>query len=222
MREHDNEPIPGLPERLPSGESILWQGKPSWWGIATHALHIRGVAIYLALIVLWGTTSAIANHLPAVGVAIFALKLVGLSAVALFALAFYARLVAESAMYTLTNRRVVMRFGVALPMTMNIPLKTILSADFKVYPNGSGNIALAVSSDRRQSIVVLWPHVRPWRTRKPEPMLRSISDAAGVAQILASALNSISTERSEIRVRLPRRSIIKSKPVSASDQIAAA
>jgi hypothetical protein len=222
VREHDIEPIAGLPESLPVGERILWQGAPSWWGIACHALHIRAIAIYLALIVVWGTTSAIANHEQAAHTAIFALKLMGLSLTALAALAFYARLVTRHTIYTLTNRRVVMRFGIALPMTMNIPLKTILSADLKLYSNGSGDIPLAVSSDRRQSMVVLWPHVRPWRTIKPEPMLRSIPNATDVAQMLSTALNSNSTERTTIQVRLPHRAIVKTKLRAADEQIVAA
>ena len=36
--------------------------------------------------------------------------------------------------------------------------------------------------------LLLWPHVRPWRMRHPEPMLRSLPDAAHVAAILAPAL----------------------------------
>lgn len=225
MREHENEPIPGLPERLPSGESILWQGAPSWWGIAKRALHIRSVAIYLAIIVLWGTTSAIANHdQPPTNILIFALKLTALSFTALAALAFYAHLVTHSTLYTLTNRRVVLRFGVALPMTMNIPLKTIASADLKVYRDGTGDIPIAVLSERRQSMVVLWPHVRPWRTSKPEPMLRCVRNPTEVAQLLISSLNAASTAREEIQIRIPRLAIVKTKakPVASSDHTAAA
>jgi hypothetical protein len=222
VREHDGEPVPGLPERLPIGESILWQGAPSWWHIASRALHIRAVALYLAVIVTWGITSAIANHQGTPDVMVFALKLTALSLTALAALALYARLVARSTLYTLTNRRIVMRFGVALPMTMNIPLKSILAADLKVYRDGSGDIPLTVASERRQSLVVLWPHVRPWRTTKPEPMLRSITNAANVGQMLSSALKVASMERAEITVRMPRTAIAKAKSNAPRDQTVAA
>ena len=36
--------------------------------------------------------------------------------------------------------------------------------------------------------LLLWPHARPWRLSKPEPMLRAVPDAARVAAILARAL----------------------------------
>ncbi|CAA2141223.1 photosynthetic complex putative assembly protein PuhB [Hyphomicrobium sp. ghe19] len=221
MREHDNEPVPGLPEDLPHGERILWQGAPSWSGIAIHALHIRAVAIYLTLIVLWGTTSAIANHQATVDVVVFAFKLTGLALTALAALVFFSRLVARTTLYTITNRRVVMRFGVALPITMNIPLKMVQSAGLHVYRNGSGDIPLAVASERRQSLVVLWPHVRPWRTTKPEPMLRSIPKANEVAELLSSALKAASV-RPEIRVRVPRPALVETKAAATSGQTVAA
>ncbi len=192
------------------------------WGIANRALHIRAVAIYLSMIVLWGTASAVANDQTVRDVIIFALKLTGLSLTALAALGLYAHLVTRSALYTITNRRIVMRFGVALPMTINIPLKIVRSADVKIYRDGSGDISVSVESERRQSMVVLWPHVRPWRITKPEPTLRSIPNAAAVAEILTSALKEASTERTEIQIRVPRAAIVKAKANAPSDQTVAA
>jgi hypothetical protein len=188
VREFDQEPIPGLPEHLPTGERILWQGRPEWTSLARRAFHVGGVAIYflaLAAALAWleisdGRTASDAAH-AAAGVvpgAIIALVLLG----------GLAALSARAAMYTITSRRVVMRFGVALPVVINIPFKQIKSADLKLRADGSGDVALTVSGSKRQSIVVLWPHVRPWRTVEPEPMLRCIPDAHGVAEILSTAL----------------------------------
>jgi len=39
--EHDAEPVPGLPGPLPAGEALLWQGRPSFEGLAKRALHLR-------------------------------------------------------------------------------------------------------------------------------------------------------------------------------------
>ncbi len=33
----------------------------------------------------------------------------------------------------------------------------------------------------------LWPHARPWRAARPEPMLRCVPQAAQVAQLLSQA-----------------------------------
>jgi hypothetical protein len=35
---------------------------------------------------------------------------------------------------------------------------------------------------------MLWPHARPWRMARTEPMLRGIPDVSRVSQILARAL----------------------------------
>ena len=39
--EHDSEPLKGLPEALPAGEQVLWQGAPAWRGLALDAYRVR-------------------------------------------------------------------------------------------------------------------------------------------------------------------------------------
>jgi hypothetical protein len=177
-----------LPEQLPEGERILWQGQPDWTALARRAFHVGGVAIYfvaLAAVLAWLEVSAGGTAREA---AQAAAGVVPGALIALALLAGLAALTTRSALYTITTRRVVMRFGIALPMVLNIPFKQIRSADLKVYSDGTGDIPLVVSAPKRQSMVVLWPHVRPWRTIEPQPMLRCIPDAARVAETLATAL----------------------------------
>ena len=53
MEDHDDfafEPVPGLPEKLPQGETMLWQGSPQWYALAVSAFHIRKIAVYFGLI----------------------------------------------------------------------------------------------------------------------------------------------------------------------------
>ena len=73
-------------------------------------------------------------------------------------------------------------------MTMNIPHSRIANAALKTYRDGSGEIPLRVSDDKRVSYLLLWPHIRPWALRAPEPMLSSIPDAANVAAKLSEVL----------------------------------
>ena len=81
----------------------------------------------------------------------------------------------RAACYTITSKRVLFQFGVALPMTMNIPLGKIANAALKTYRDGSGDIPLKLVRQRAACrILLLWPHIRPWRLRAPEPMLNSI------------------------------------------------
>ena len=46
MSEYATEPVKGLPELLPTGERMLWQGQPSWRALAIRVFHVRKIAIY--------------------------------------------------------------------------------------------------------------------------------------------------------------------------------
>ena len=52
-REHEFEPVHGLPEELPAGEEILWQGAPDWRAFAMHVFHVRAIALYGAILCAW-------------------------------------------------------------------------------------------------------------------------------------------------------------------------
>ena len=47
--EHEFEPEYGLPEALPVGERILWQGSPDFATVARRVFHVRKFALYFAL-----------------------------------------------------------------------------------------------------------------------------------------------------------------------------
>ncbi|MGX9964721.1 photosynthetic complex putative assembly protein PuhB [Roseomonas sp. F4] len=188
ISEHDGEVVPGLPGPLPAGESILWQGAPGWQGVARRALFVRGVAIYFLLLALLrgaDLTASGAGLTQALG---GALLLVVIGAVPVALLLLFAALSARSTLYTITTRRIVMRVGVALPMTINVPFAVIESAGVIRQADGTGDIVVKVMSPHRVSWMALWPHISPFRLARPEPMLRALVDADEAAQILARAL----------------------------------
>ena len=177
-----------LPAPLPVGERVIWQGKPSFAGLALRSFHIREVAIYFGLLLAWRLWSNGSQGMPAGEATISALWLIVPAISAIAVLAGLAWLFRRAACYTITSKRVLFQFGVALPMTMNIPLGQIANAALKTYRDGSGDISLRVSDSKRVSYLLLWPHIRPWRMRVPEPTLSSVPDAAEVAVKLAEAL----------------------------------
>lgn len=195
MNEHEYEPIKGLPDTLPQGERMLWQGAPTWWPLAARALHVRLVLGYFALLLVWSIGVDLYAGVSLVDAALTASKLVPVACLAAGVLALYAWLAHRSTVYTITNRRVVMRYGVALPITVNLPFALIEAADLKVYRDGTGDIPLKLREDERVSYFLLWPNVRPWRTAKPQPMLRSVSDADTVAAVLGTALAEAAKQR---------------------------
>ena len=87
MREHEIEPVHGLPEQLPTGEGILWQGSPAWWPLARRALHLKGLALYFLVLIAWRIASAMADGGTAAEVAMAPLMSVGLAALCLGVLA---------------------------------------------------------------------------------------------------------------------------------------
>ncbi|MDP3551222.1 MAG: photosynthetic complex putative assembly protein PuhB [Novosphingobium sp.] len=178
MTEYDHEPIRGLPGDLPAGEHILWQGSPEWQTFARSALHNRWVIAYFAALALLGLAS---DMMFAAGAAV-----VG-GAITLGLLTLFAVLVARTTVYTITNRRVVLRIGIALNKCINLPLALIGSAELRQLQAGHGEIALVLSGSHRLGVATIWPHARPWHLSKPQPMMRALPDAAVVAAILASA-----------------------------------
>ena len=185
MSEYEHEPIPGLPGVPPPGERILWQGSPEWRALARSAFHTRLIAGYFALLAGWALVSAVSRGIAAprdlLGVAMTVL--VGLLGVGLLHLLAWGS--ARSTIYTLTNRRVVMRIGMALPKCINLPLGTIASIDLAARADGTGDLPLSLTGAPRLAYLALWPHARPWKVATPQPMLRALPDAATVAALIA-------------------------------------
>lgn len=193
--EYEHEPIRGLPGDLPPGEQILWQGAPDWRVFARSALRTRWIGFYFALI------AAIA----AVGGSLGGMLAAFVSAAAVLGLlSLFAVMVARTTVYTITSHRVVLRVGVALNKCINLPLATLASADMRDQGAGFGDIVLVPGVPHGLGYAVLWPHARPWRLARPEPMLRAIPEAEKVAQILARACAAITpVSRGETRPARP-------------------
>lgn len=187
-QEHEFEPVRGLPEALPPDEHILWQGAPRWQSIARSAFHAGHLSVYFGLVLAARAVTVIVDGGSAAEAAISVAWLLPLALLAIGIFVLMGWLVGQTAIYTITNRRVVMRIGIVLTVTFNIPFRVIESAGLQKYSDGTGDIALALSSEEHIAYLHLWPHVRPWHVARPQPMLRSVVDATTVAQLLASAI----------------------------------
>lgn len=188
MTSHDDfhrEPIPGLPALLPKGESILWQGKPLRSVLFVNALHGRKVAIYFAILMMWKLISGLTDQKTAneLWFSVGGTALLAIASLALLLLLAY--LMARTTIYTITTNRLVMRFGVALPITFQFPFSQITSADVKPLGRGRGNIAVSLKEHTKVSWLVLWPHVRAWKLARPQPTMRALGDVQEVSDLLA-------------------------------------
>jgi hypothetical protein len=180
------EPIRGLPELPPEGEHILWQGAPAAWTLALQALNMGWVAGYFALLAAWRGIAIGLGQGWALGLKA-TVPYLAMGLVACVILGSIALILARTTVYTLTNRRVAMRIGAALTVTLNLPYTCVLAADLSLNKNGTGTIALDLTPGTKLSYLVCWPHVRPWRISDTQPALRCIPDAERVAGLLADA-----------------------------------
>ena len=207
--EHEFEAAPGLPEPLPKGERMIWQGSPDFRMLAIHAFHVRKLALYFTamLALQWLYLSAdpaaplLRPLLTSAGMALLALGL--LTTIAWFS--------ARTTLYTLTDRRIVMRIGIVLTLTFNLPLRQVSGAAIKPQAEGHGDIALTLSGSDRIAWLNLWPHARPWQLRQPQPSLRCVPDAQAVGTRIQQAWNVVHPDATPVRgdvvpmpVRAPR------------------
>ncbi len=190
QHEHEFEPVRGLPEVLPAGEQMLWQGSPDWRTLARRAFHVRKLVVYFAALVVLRVAVVASGSVTVTGLLISALWMVVLGVTAVSLMAMMAWLSARGTVYTVTNKRVVMRIGIVLTLTFNIPFKRIAAAGLHLDANGTGDLPLTLSGDDRIAWLNLWPHARAWRLARPEPMLRCVPQAAEVARVLAQAWSS--------------------------------
>lgn len=218
--EHEFEAAPGLPEPLPVGERILWQGAPQWGAVCVHAFHIRKIALYFGVLIalqigwMWDTPVSTWTRPLAISLT--------LSALSLGMLAGIAWLAARTALYTLTSRRVVMRIGIVLCITLNLPLRQIRGAAVLAHRNGEGDIALALAGKDRIGWLHLWPHARPWHLNDPQPMLRGVRDVQAVADKLLAAWQAVNPQAQAVVGPLPAAAMHPDADAAADIRTAAA
>jgi hypothetical protein len=169
---------------------VVWQGAPDWKRLAIHAFHVRKIALYFALMLAvqvinltapdsgtgWKPLTEVDWKPLAVATSLYALALALLLGSAWMS--------ARSTLYTLTNKRVVMRIGIVLTLTFNLPFKRIAGASLKAQGAGTGDIALALHAEDRIGWFHLWPHQRAWHITKPQPTLRCVPDSQEVGELL--------------------------------------
>ena len=186
--EHEFEAELGLPEPLPRGERLLWQGSPDWRLLARDAMHTRLLAIYFGVLLAWRAVNVGANGGSLIDAGVAVLWLLPVAVAAIGVLSVLAWLMARTSIYTITDKRVVMRIGIVLNITFNLPHAQIVSAGLRSNADGSGDLTLLLNDADRIAYVHLWPHARPWHLKRTEPMLRALPQAHAVAAILSAAL----------------------------------
>ncbi|MFK7957041.1 MAG: photosynthetic complex putative assembly protein PuhB [Lysobacterales bacterium] len=182
--------IEEMETQLPEGERLVWRGQPDRAQLARKVFHWRKVAVYFGLLFVWRLISLSGGELQTTtGEAVGSLVNLCLAgAVAIGLLHLLAFLIARSTFYTLTTARVVLRFGVALPMSVNLPFSQIDNAGVRAGKDGNGDLSLKVVKGQRVSFFLMWPNVRPGHLLSPQPSLRCLNNVQDVAQKFLTAI----------------------------------
>ncbi|MFN3636140.1 MAG: photosynthetic complex putative assembly protein PuhB [Rhizobium rhizophilum] len=196
-REHEIEPLPGLPGVPPAGEVILWQGRPSSALIARHLLKVRWIVGYFLVLATWAVAAGLSDGHPAGGILFSVAVLTALAGVLIGMIELFAWAVEKTTLYTITTERVVIRFGVAISMTLNLPFRQIDGVSLARIGDKAGLIAIALLPEQRISWLIQWPHVRGFRFAKPEPSLVYLPDADKAASVLSAAIGQYRGARAE-------------------------
>lgn len=185
--EYEFEPQYGLPERLPQGERIVWQASPDTATLAREAFHIRKLAVYFAVLLVARAVPELSAGNGAWAALVSLKWLAPLSLLAMLSVWSLAAMTSRTTVYTLTNKRLVMRLGIVLTVTFNIPLRKIVSADAREHARGFGDISVMLSKEDHIAWVHLWPSVRPWHLARPQPTVRCVANGQALASKLREA-----------------------------------
>ena len=181
------EPVHGLPERLPEGEKVLWQGRPSAMALAFNAFRLRWVIGYFVVLTVFrlanlSSTSGTADQMTSV-----VTSSLGFGIVSVLLILGLSYAMSRAAVFTITSERVVMRFGAAIRKYVNVPYSKMTGAQLKRKGLRVGDISMQLEG-KEPAYLHLWPFVRPFKYSKPQPMMRGIKEPEEVAQILARAV----------------------------------
>jgi hypothetical protein len=218
MSEHEFEAVRGVPGELPEGETVLWQGSPHWAYLALDAFKVGWISGYFVLLLAWRFIESLTKGIDPGASFSNALAVLPLAAVAIGLLFGLAWVNSRSTVYTVTNNRVIMRFGAALTKAINIPFKIVESASSNARSNGRGDVAMKLVAPNKIPMLLLWPHMRPGTMRNPEPTFRSLKDAVVCAQTLSEALR-IAHDQPQAMAKVAK--IFDDAPVAAQQQVLA-
>lgn len=182
-------------DRFGPGEYLIWQGRPRWGALARDVLHVRPIALYLAVVWIVIAASNRSGGLSPMETLAAGAPLALVSALVVGACLAFAWGLARTTRYTLTNQRCIMHYGLALTATLSLPLRQIASVAMAERADGTGDLPMQLKPGQRIGYIKLWPHVRPWRTARPVPMLRCVPDAARVGVLLSQAVEAVSAGR---------------------------
>jgi len=186
-REPARARVRGVSEALPPGEQILWEGAPNARALARHLFFIRPLSAYLGAMMLWWVAVNRTQFNTETFWATLSIQFLLVGGV-IGGAWMLSRSIANGTVYAITDRRIVMRFGVIFPLTINVPLHYVEGASAREFSDRTGQIAVQLTKKESIAWIVLFPHVRPFEFSQPQPLLRGLTDPVKVGEVLRAAV----------------------------------
>ncbi len=180
------------------GPDVEWEGRPAWRSAAIRIWKVRLVALYFVLLLAEGARVAVASGHESAAARSGDLALVLTAAATLGTLLLLAWLTMRTTRYSLEEGCVVMRYGIALAARLEIPFAAIEHVGVRIHPDHTGDIALRLKPGQQVAYLKLWPHARPWRWFRPEPMLRCVPAAGAVGAMLSRNISAANLLRASL------------------------
>jgi hypothetical protein len=160
-------------------------------------LKIRWIVGYFLILSSWAVLAGLNDAQPVGGIVFSVAVLTALAGVLIGMIELFAWAVEKTTLYTITTERLVIRFGVAISMTLNLPYRQVDGVALARLGEKAGMIAIALVPEQRLSWLIQWPHVRGFRFSRPEPSLICLPDADKVANVLSAAIGQYRGARAE-------------------------
>ncbi len=195
-----SEPVRGMPDQLPEGETVLWQGRPSAIALAFNAFRLRWVIGYFVVMTVYRLANLSANGAEPAQLTNAVTSSVLFAAVAIGLIFGLAYAMSRAAIFTITNHRVVLRYGAAIRKYVNVPFSKMASAQLKRKSARVGDISFQLIGPGQPPYLHLWPFARPFKYSKAQPMMRGIKEPDRVAELLARAVQDHAPENVQIEL----------------------
>jgi hypothetical protein len=170
----------------PLGPALSWKGRPAWRSCVIRIWRAPLVAVYFGLLL--ADAARISLTTPAHSDLLGDAALLAIALGALGLLALLAWLTVRTTTYIISDHHVEMHFGIGLQAKLVIPFGAIEHVAIRVYGDQTGDIALRLIKGQGVLYLKLWPHARPWRWFRAEPMLRCVPRAGVVGTLLSRAV----------------------------------
>ena len=184
---------------IPDGERVCWIGKPNWISFGFNAFGIKYLVVYFILSAFYAISQIelVFSFGAFIGEYISFIVSGIIAGLILFLLAYFA---AQHTCYVITEKRLVIRTGIALVFLLNVPLKNVTSIDKQSLLRGYGNLSFKPQSKKRIPYFSCWPSVRGGSFLEPIPTFRSIANIEAIGDIVGEMAEK-NRERKDLKVK---------------------